>query len=102
MNFARSTFHGGLLQTPPPWLRDAVRDMRARYPNDAFDVVGRLALNPSTGGHVTIFRLVCGDCPGKQCHPGPGETIADFEMHLRNHGHRNRVHARLQPRRSFL
>ncbi|KAI0334038.1 hypothetical protein GY45DRAFT_142678 [Cubamyces sp. BRFM 1775] len=65
MNFAGSPLYNGLLQTPPPWLRDAVRDMRARYPNDAFDVVGRLALNPSTGGHVTIFNLVCGDCPGE-------------------------------------
>ncbi|OJT09571.1 hypothetical protein TRAPUB_13948 [Trametes pubescens] len=39
--------------------------MRMRYPNDALDVVAHQHLNPSTGGVVTVFRLVCGDCPGK-------------------------------------
>lgn len=54
-----------LAKALPPWLQGALTDMRRRYPNDALDIVAYPQLNPSTGGVVTVFRLVCGDCPGK-------------------------------------
>lgn len=93
--------------------------MRMRYPNDALDVVAQQQLNPSTGGVVTVFRMVCGDCPGKvrTCNllyqrsltgrsqlyiPGPGDTLSNFEIHLKNRNHRGRVQFRSQPRRSLL
>ncbi|KAL1951729.1 hypothetical protein VTO73DRAFT_878 [Trametes versicolor] len=89
-------------QALPPWLRGALADMRMRYPNDALDVVAQQQLNPSTAGVVTVFRMVCGDCPGKLYIPGPGDTLSNFEIHLKNHNHRGRVQFRSQPRRSLL
>ncbi|KAJ2977221.1 hypothetical protein NUW54_g10125 [Trametes sanguinea] len=91
-----------MIQTIPPWLHQAVRDARLRYPGHVFDVVARLVPNPSTGGQVTLFRLVCGDCPGKLYSPGPGDTLSNFEIHLKNVHHRRRVEDRMQPRRSLL
>ncbi|KAI0673855.1 hypothetical protein C8Q78DRAFT_656213 [Trametes maxima] len=89
-------------QTAPPWLGQALQEMRMRYPADAFDVVAIQRPNPSTGSVVTVFRAVCGDCPGKLYTVGPGDTLNNFEIHLRDLSHRRRVDERSQPRRSFL
>ncbi|OSD00877.1 hypothetical protein PYCCODRAFT_645062 [Trametes coccinea BRFM310] len=91
-----------MVQNPPPWLHQALRDARLRYPGYAFDVVARLVPNPSTGGQVTLFRLVCGDCPGMLYHLGPGDTLSNFEMHLKDAHHRHRAQERMHPRRSLL
>ncbi|KAI9000681.1 hypothetical protein BD414DRAFT_472410 [Trametes punicea] len=91
-----------LLQRPPLWLQHALWDVRQRFPGHVFDVVARLVPNPSTGGHVTVFRIACGDCPGHLYVPGPGETLSNLEIHLRSVHHRRTVEARLQPLRSLL
>ncbi|KAI9206641.1 uncharacterized protein BJ171DRAFT_421824 [Polychytrium aggregatum] len=56
------------------------------YPNDRFEMV------TSTG----TVRVRCLDCPGKLYSPGPGETLANFEIHLKNRHHRLNVKARLE------
>lgn len=40
-------------------------------------------------------RIRCLDCPGKLYTPGPGMTVDNFEIHLKNKVHKQRVEARL-------
>lgn len=39
-------------------------------------------------------RIRCQDCPGKLYTPGPGMTVENFEVHLKNRLHREKVDAR--------
>lgn len=88
--------------------------MQARYPDDIFEAVIRK--NATSG--VYEFRIKCTDCPGKvrghiidvaqrtpvhaapclqHYTPGPGESLQNFEVHLKNRQHRQKVNARLNP-----
>jgi SWI/SNF-related matrix-associated actin-dependent regulator of chromatin subfamily B protein 1 len=40
-------------------------------------------------------RIRCKDCPGKSYTAGPETTVQNFEVHLKNRAHRERVVARL-------
>jgi SWI/SNF-related matrix-associated actin-dependent regulator of chromatin subfamily B protein 1 len=40
-------------------------------------------------------RIRCRDCPGKSYTAGPETTVTNFEVHLKNKVHRERVVARL-------
>lgn len=40
-------------------------------------------------------RIRCHDCPGKLYTPGPGTTVDNFEVHLRNRQHKERVEERI-------
>lgn len=40
-------------------------------------------------------RIRCHDCPGKLYTPGPAMTVDNFEVHLKNRQHRERVEERL-------
>ena len=40
-------------------------------------------------------RIRCHDCPGKLYTPGPATTVDNFEVHLRNRQHKERVEERL-------
>lgn len=40
-------------------------------------------------------RIRCRDCPGKLYTPGPGMTVENFEVHLRNRQHKERVEERI-------
>jgi SWI/SNF-related matrix-associated actin-dependent regulator of chromatin subfamily B protein 1 len=40
-------------------------------------------------------RIRCHDCPGKLYTPGPDTTVGNFEVHLKNKGHREKVNARV-------
>ena len=40
-------------------------------------------------------RIRCHDCPGKLYTPGPDMTVGNFEIHLKNRQHRERVDARV-------
>ncbi|KAH9474828.1 SWI/SNF chromatin-remodeling complex subunit SNF5 [Psilocybe cubensis] len=76
---------------PPPWLSGAIKAMQARYPHDRFEVTLR-KVNAST---TPEWRIKCLDCPGKLYTPGPGETLSNYEVHLKNRQHRQRVNDRL-------
>ena len=41
-------------------------------------------------------RIRCRDCPGKSYTAGPEMTVQNFEVHLKNRAHRERVMARLK------
>jgi SWI/SNF-related matrix-associated actin-dependent regulator of chromatin subfamily B protein 1 len=40
-------------------------------------------------------RIRCHDCPGKLYTPGPETTVGNFEVHLKNRHHRERVDTRV-------
>jgi len=71
---------------PPKWLWSATQSMRSKYPNDLF-VLKRI--------NGTDWRIKCSDCPGKLYTPGPGETLSNYEVHLKNRLHRQRVNERV-------
>ena len=41
-------------------------------------------------------RIKCLDCPGKLYTPGPDTTASNFEVHLKNKQHKEKVEARLR------
>jgi SWI/SNF-related matrix-associated actin-dependent regulator of chromatin subfamily B protein 1 len=45
-------------------------------------------------------RIRCRDCPGKSYTAGPDMTVQNFEVHLKNRVHRERVAARLKKAQS--
>ncbi|KAI0822438.1 hypothetical protein BC628DRAFT_1417718 [Trametes gibbosa] len=77
----------------PEWLSDSMEILQTRYPDDIFEAV--LRKNATSG--VFEFRIKCIDCPGKHYTPGPGETLQNFEVHLKNRQHRQKVNVRLNP-----
>ncbi|KAJ3937206.1 MAG: hypothetical protein NXY57DRAFT_736111 [Lentinula lateritia] len=74
---------------PPSWLTTTMHSTQTKYPNDKFDVVWRKV------GEGSEWRIKCVDCPGKLYKPGPGETLSNFEVHLKNRQHRQRVDDRV-------
>ncbi|KAL5520663.1 SNF5 [Sanghuangporus sanghuang] len=75
----------------PQWQEDAMAEMQTRYPDDRFEIILR-----RTSNLPPEWRVKCLDCPGKLYTPGPGETLSNFEVHLKNRQHRARVQARVQ------
>jgi len=65
--------------------------MQAKYANDKFDVT----LRKVNATSLPEWRIKCLDCPGKLYTPGPGETLSNYEVHLKNRQHRQRVNDRL-------
>lgn len=45
--------------------------------------------------HKYFPRIRCHDCPGKLYTPGPGTGVENFEVHLKNRQHREKVERRL-------
>ncbi|KAF5348011.1 hypothetical protein D9758_010011 [Tetrapyrgos nigripes] len=75
---------------PPQWLSSAM--MHAKYPNDELQVTLRKF---KSGNASPEWRIKCVDCPGKLYKPGPGKTLSNFEVHLKNRQHRQRVNDRV-------
>ncbi|KAJ6589827.1 SNF5-domain-containing protein [Mycena vulgaris] len=73
----------------PEWLLNAMQAMQADYKNDKFDIIPK----PSANG--PDWRIRCLDCPGKLYITGPGETLSNYELHLKNRLHRQRVSDRM-------
>jgi hypothetical protein len=98
----------------PDWLSEAADSLRQQYPDDRFELLLRArppaaASLPEVPGQ-TDWRVRCQDCPGKVSSlmrgvvaftaadtlpqlytPGPGESLDNFLIHLRNRLHRNNV-----------
>jgi len=74
---------------PPHWLNEAAEDLKARYPDDRFEVIMRF-----NGGVERGWRVACFDCPGKLYTTGPNETLNNYEVHLKNRQHRLKVNIR--------
>ncbi|KAI1116051.1 SNF5-domain-containing protein [Nemania sp. NC0429] len=108
---------GETLPTPPPppaWLVSALEQFKQEeaYKNDQFEGIMRYsAVDTNTGQpyphpqggqptppHVRYYflpRIRCLDCPGKLYTPGPDTSASNFEVHLKNKAHKERVEARL-------
>lgn len=85
--------------------------LNRNYPNDSFEGVMRYSavdtatMLPVANANAThpgqklkyqyLPRIRCHDCPGKLYTPGPGTTVDNFEVHLRNRQHKERVEERL-------
>ncbi|EAW14538.1 putative SWI-SNF complex subunit (Snf5) [Aspergillus clavatus NRRL 1] len=95
---------------PPAWLSAGLARLNRSHPNDSFEGVMRytavdtetmlpVANANSQPGHRLKYqylpRIRCHDCPGKLYTPGPGMTVDNFEVHLRNRQHKERVEERL-------
>ncbi|KAH8595002.1 hypothetical protein B0O99DRAFT_595045 [Bisporella sp. PMI_857] len=97
---------------PPTWLEQGLQDLRGQYPSDRFEGVMRYsAVNTTTDApcpapaagqpipddikFMYLPRIRCHDCPGKLYTPGPEMTVVNFEVHLKNRQHRERVEQRI-------
>ncbi|KAJ7938865.1 hypothetical protein B0H13DRAFT_1587353 [Mycena leptocephala] len=67
--------------------------MQGKWINDRFELILRNGTNCASSSE---WRITCLDCPGKVYIFGPGETLSNFELHLRNSLHRQRVNDRMQ------
>ncbi|KAF2878107.1 hypothetical protein BDV95DRAFT_480117 [Massariosphaeria phaeospora] len=101
-------------QAPPPsWLRLALQELQTRYVNDKFEATMRyMVLDQATQQSIKLDtlqasatlpagykaqylpRIRCNDCPGKLYTAGPEHTLENFEIHLKNRGHRTNVEKR--------
>lgn len=85
--------------SPPQWLTEVAQELRSKYPHDLFELrpkASSAALAASAGPPVPEWRIRCTDCPGKLYTPGPGESLNNFEVHLKNRSHRANVATRLE------
>ncbi|KAF8323987.1 hypothetical protein DL93DRAFT_2162084 [Clavulina sp. PMI_390] len=76
----------------PDWLKEQLESTSASWPQDDFGAVQR---PPATPGGPPEWRIKCYDCPGMLYKPGPGHTLDNFIVHLRNRNHRNNVSKRI-------
>lgn len=104
------------LPTPPPpvWLVQSLKKFKEQdtYKNDQFEGAMRYTAFDSTrdapcpmpppGAEIPsnvrfywLPRIRCLDCPGKLYTPGPEMTAINFEVHLKNRQHREKVDVRL-------
>lgn len=49
---------------------------------------------PANCKYQFMPRIKCHDCPGKLYTAGPEQTVVNFEVHLKNRGHRAKVDER--------
>ncbi|ORY13293.1 hypothetical protein BCR34DRAFT_481381 [Clohesyomyces aquaticus] len=98
---------------PPPWLQNALQELREKNPNDLFEATMRYnIIDQKTQSTVKpdqlpagatlppgikaqwLPRIRCIDCPGKLYTAGPGLTVENFEVHLKNRQHKASVDRR--------
>ncbi|KAF9224771.1 SNF5-domain-containing protein [Gyrodon lividus] len=75
----------------PGWLSAAIYTLQTKYPDDKFEAILRKPAPKAT----PEWRIKCLDCPGKLYNPGPGDSLSNYEVHLKNRQHRMRVNNRL-------
>ncbi|TVY81703.1 SWI/SNF chromatin-remodeling complex subunit snf5, partial [Lachnellula suecica] len=98
---------------PPSWLTAGLKALLTQYPSDRFEGVMRYSAvdsvtelpaqkAPPAGQPVPegikymyLPRIRCHDCPGKLYTPGPETTVGNFEVHLKNRQHREKVELRV-------
>ena len=96
---------------PPRWLSEELeRLQQTDYPDDLFeatmrytavstisDLAQNLAPNepiPPDTKFMYYPRIKCLDCPRKVYTAGPGTTVDNFKVHLKNRLHREKVERR--------
>lgn len=106
---------------PPTWLTSALSSLSPSYPADRFEGMMRYSAvdittetpcqAPAPGENnpnvkwMWLPRIRCIDCPGKLYTPGGGDknapgggdmSVVNFEVHLKNRIHREKVEARVR------
>ncbi|WPH00332.1 SNF5-domain-containing protein [Acrodontium crateriforme] len=94
---------------PPPWLTEGIETLRERYPeSDFIPFMRSYAVDTATGDTIKtsiepgatppagvkfqfLPRIKCNDCTQKTYTAQAGRVVEDFEVHLKNRGHRERV-----------
>jgi SWI/SNF-related matrix-associated actin-dependent regulator of chromatin subfamily B protein 1 len=76
----------------PAWLSTAIVSLQTKYPEDKFEAI----LRKSSPRAMPEWRIKCLDCPGKLYNPGPGDSLSNYEVHLKNRQHRQRVSSRTE------
>lgn len=105
------------MQPPPEWLTKALGELKMHYPDGQFEGLmkhcpvnmrtGKLVMPAPAAGtplpddvrYMFLPRVKCLDCPGKLYTPGPDTTVGNFEIHVKNSKHIERVRARLEAER---
>ncbi|KAL9598960.1 MAG: hypothetical protein Q9219_004143 [cf. Caloplaca sp. 3 TL-2023] len=97
------------IPAPPQWLLLALERLQQAYPDDRFQGMMRYtAVSKATDQPIPLNveepskdlkymyypRIRCLDCPGKMYTPGPELGVNNFEVHLKNRNHRDKVEAR--------
>jgi SWI/SNF-related matrix-associated actin-dependent regulator of chromatin subfamily B protein 1 len=100
---------------PPPWLKSALSALQKKYPNDTFEGWMKVFAirkdnnevirpdNPTDQDNIKyqwLPRIKCLDCPGKVYTAVPDNPAENFEVHLRNRAHRDKVEARKAGKRT--
>ncbi|KAL8841465.1 MAG: hypothetical protein Q9170_000928 [Blastenia crenularia] len=98
------------IPAPPNWLIQALQRLQQSYPDDQFEGTMRYtAVSTTTDQPVPLNkdepqkdvkymyypRIRCLDCPGKMYTPGPEMGVNNFEVHLKNRLHREKVEERV-------
>jgi SWI/SNF-related matrix-associated actin-dependent regulator of chromatin subfamily B protein 1 len=65
-----------------------------RYPDDDVAIIKKAKKPEDQVGGEVEWRVKCADCPGKIYTLGPGETLSNFEVHLKNRAHIEKRQAR--------
>ena len=100
---------------PPAWLHQALSKLQNTYPDDLFEGTMRytavstitdmpISLRPNGANEPSMPdtkfmyypRIKCLDCPGKLYTPGPETGVNNFEVHLKNRLHREKVEKRIR------
>ncbi|KAL8681567.1 MAG: hypothetical protein Q9186_002307 [Xanthomendoza sp. 1 TL-2023] len=99
------------IPAPPSWLTQALHRLQQSYPEDAFEGTMRYtAVSLTTDQPIALTkdqpqedvkymfypRIKCKDCPGKLYTPGPEMGVNNFEVHLKNRLHREKVELRVR------
>ncbi|KAL8775391.1 MAG: hypothetical protein Q9209_000399 [Squamulea sp. 1 TL-2023] len=99
------------IPAPPSWLTQALQRLQQNYPHDSFEGTMRYtAVSLTTDQPIALTkdqpqedvkymfypRIKCKDCPGKLYTPGPEMGVNNFEVHLKNRLHREKVEQRVQ------
>lgn len=84
----------------PQWMTLALQNIKESYPSDRVELVPKPKRETLGPGQPPIivgcdWRLKCLDCPGKLYTVGPGESFTNFDVHLKNRQHRQKVEDRL-------
>ncbi|WAR51880.1 hypothetical protein PtB15_1B316 [Puccinia triticina] len=86
---------------PPAWMLAAREKIRADWPSDQVELIPRPKRDVLAPGQPPVivgcdWRIKCMDCPGKLYTVGPGESFTNFDVHLKNRQHRQKVEDRLK------
>ncbi|KAL8812443.1 MAG: hypothetical protein Q9223_007292, partial [Gallowayella weberi] len=93
---------------PPLWLTQALHRLQQKYPEDAFEGIMKMKTDQPVAAtkdqpqedvkYEFSPRIRCKDCPSKLYYPGPEMDVNNFEVHLKNRIHREKVEKRVRER----